>query len=78
MNVKSCFFIGHKEASIEIFPVLQKAIEKHITKYGVTEFIVGHDGNFELLAAKAVISAKQLHPDIIDPVASVSPSRAPH
>ena len=30
----------------------------------MTEFIVGHYGNFDYLAAKAVIAAKQLHPEI--------------
>ena len=30
----------------------------------MTEFIVGHYGNFDCLAAKAVIAAKKLHPEI--------------
>ena len=30
----------------------------------MTEFVVGHYGNFDYLAAKAVIAAKQLHPEI--------------
>lgn len=64
MNVKSCFFIGHREASYEIFPGLKEAVEKHIAEYGVTEFIVGHYGGFDRLAAKAVIAAKQMHPEI--------------
>lgn len=64
MGVKSCFFIGHREASVEVFPALQNAVEKHITEYGVTEFIVGHYGGFDRLAAKAVIAAKRMYPGI--------------
>lgn len=45
-------------------PALEKAIEKHITEYGVTEFIVGHYGEFDRLAAKAVIVAKQTPPEV--------------
>ena len=62
--MSSCFFIGHREASGELFPTLKKIVEKHICEYGVTEFIVGRYGNFDHLAAKAVISLKQQYPQI--------------
>ena len=62
--MKSCFFIGHREASSEILPVLRNAVEQHIVEYGVTEFIVGHYGGFDRMAAKAVIDAKAQHPEI--------------
>ena len=62
--MKSCFFIGHREASSEILPTLAEAVEKHITEYGVTEFIVGNYGGFDHMAAKAVIAAKKRHPSI--------------
>lgn len=64
MNSKTCFFIGHREASGEILPALDKAIETHISEYGVTEFIVGSYGGFDRLAANAVIRAKQRHAQI--------------
>ena len=64
MNRKSCFFIGHRETPDNVLPILQEAVNKHIEDDGVTEFIVGHYGNFDYLAAKAVIAAKQLHPEI--------------
>ena len=63
-NMKSCFFIGHREASSELLPILRRTVEKHIFEYGVTEFIVGGYGNFDHLAAKAVISLKQQYPQI--------------
>ena len=62
--MKSCFFIGHREASSEILPALTEAVEKHIKKYGVTEFVIGNYGGFDHMAAKAVIAAKERHPDI--------------
>ena len=64
MQCKSCFFIGHREAGPEILPALEDAIEKHISEYGVTEFIVGHYGGFDRLAARALVSAKKRHPDV--------------
>ena len=39
-------------------------MEQHIVDFGVTEFLVGHYGNFNKLAAQAVIAAKARHPEI--------------
>lgn len=66
MNVsmmKSCFFIGHRDTPEEIRPLLLQTIEKHISEYGVTEFVGGY-GAFDRLAAWAVISLKQQYPQI--------------
>ena len=60
MGRKSCFFIGHREASEEIYPALYAAVEQHIVEYGVKEFIIGHYGGFDRLAASAV---KRLYQD---------------
>lgn len=62
--MKTCFFIGHRDAPQALMPDLQAAVERHITEYGVTEFIVGHYGVFDRLAAAAVIAAKAVHPQI--------------
>ena len=62
--MKSCFFIGHRDAVAEIFPTLQDAVERHIVEYSVTEFFVGHYGDFDHLAARAVIAARKRHPQI--------------
>ena len=64
MGGKSCFFIGHREASEEIYPALYAAVEQHILEYGVTEFIVGHYGGFDRLAASAVKEAKCFYPEV--------------
>ena len=62
--MKSCFFIGHREASIEILPALAAVIEQHIVDFGVTEFIVGNYGNFDHMAATVIIAAKERYPEI--------------
>ena len=61
---KSCFFIGHRDAPEAIYPQLLAEVEHHIAELGVSEFIVGHYGGFDRLAAKAVIAAKERHPNI--------------
>ncbi|MBQ9083526.1 MAG: hypothetical protein IJY28_08510 [Clostridia bacterium] len=61
---KLCFFIGHRDAPDELMPALCEAIEKHILEYCVSEFIVGHYGQFDKLAANAVIRAKEKYPEV--------------
>ena len=63
--MKSCFFIGHREAHRAILPKLQEVVEQHILEYGVMEFIVGHYGDFDAMAAEAVIAAKKRNPQIL-------------
>lgn len=62
--MKSCFFIGHRGASADVYPALERAVEQHIAEYGVTGFVVGNHGEFDRLAAKAVIAAKARYPHI--------------
>ena len=64
MDDKTCFFIGHRDAPEEVRPLLVEAVERHITQYGVTEFIVGHYGRFDYMAAGAVRKAKERHPEV--------------
>ena len=49
--MKSCFFIGHRNAPETLRPLLDAAIERHISEYGVTEFVAGHYGRFDYMAA---------------------------
>lgn len=60
----TCFFIGHRDAPEDIYNCLLAAVERHIVKHGVTDFVVGRYGNFDRLAAQAVIVAKERHPDV--------------
>ena len=62
--MKTCFFIGHRNAPETVRPLLNAAVEWHITEYGVTEFVVGHYGRFDYMAAGAVRKAKERHPEV--------------
>ena len=60
----SCFFIGHRETPDRVYPTLRETIERHITEYGVSEFVVGQYGSFDRLVIRALSQAKRTHPDI--------------
>ena len=64
MEEKTCFFIGHRNAPETLRPLLYAAVERHITEYGVREFVVGHYGNFDAMALGAVRKAKERHPEV--------------
>ena len=63
--MKSCFFIGHREADSALYPTLFAEVERHIVEYGVTYFVVGGYGGFDALAARAVKEAKKHHPEVV-------------
>lgn len=65
--MKTCFFIDHRDAPDApdaLRPLLAEAVERHVSEYGVMEFIVGHYGRFDTMAASVVRAAKQQHPEI--------------
>ena len=59
-----CFFNGHRNAPETLKPLLAKAVEQYIAEYGVTEFVVGHYGAFDRLAASEVRNADKAHPEV--------------
>ena len=59
-----CFFIGHRDTPDTVLPALAAEVERHIMEYGVVDFVVGHYGRFDALAAKAVMDAKKRHPAV--------------
>ena len=64
MEGKTCFFTGHREAPDSLLPILDAEVERHITEYGVTDFIVGRYGRFDSMAARCVKAAKKRHPEV--------------
>ena len=62
--MKSCFFIGHREADERLLPILTAAIERLITEEQVSFFYVGGYGGFDRIAATAVKRMKLHHPEI--------------
>ena len=63
--MKSCFFIGHREADERLLPMLTAAIERLITEEQVLFFYVGGYGGFDRIAATAIKRMKLQHPEII-------------
>ena len=62
--MKSCFFIGHREADERLRPRLELVIDRLIREEGVLYFYVGGYGGFDRVAAAAVRRMKQKYPDI--------------
>ena len=55
---KFCFLFGHRDAPESILPQIEQAVEAQYLIHGIEEFVVGHRGNFDSLAARAVRSVK--------------------
>ena len=64
MSGKSCFLFGHRTVPENLTNVLARAVDHHITEYGVTTFYVGHYGAFDAAAAAALAKVKKQHPEI--------------
>lgn len=62
--MKSCFFIGHREANERLLPRLELEIERLIRLENVRYFYVGGYGGFDQVAATAVKRANQKHSNI--------------
>ena len=62
--MKSCFFVGHREADERLLPVLQRTIRRLIEEEDVTEFYVGGYGGFDCIAGAAVKQLKAEYPHI--------------
>ena len=65
MEHKTCFFIGHHDAPESLAPLIYEAVERHIIEYGVSEFVVGHYGRFDALAARVVREVKKHYPEVM-------------
>ena len=61
---KSCFLFGHADTPESILPVIENAVEKQYSKYGIKDFYVGNRGNFDKLAARAIRNVKQNYSDM--------------
>ena len=64
MQGKRCFLIGHRSVPECIRSPLCNAIEQHISAYGVKEFYVGKHGQFDRMAAQALVDARDIFPHV--------------
>ena len=62
-NITCCFF-GHREVMRNIRPKLTEIIENLITEDNVTEFYVGHQGQFDSMVYSVLKELKQKYPQI--------------
>ena len=69
--MKSCFFIGHREANERLLPELITVVEQLVTDEQVSYFYVGGYGGFDRLAAERVLEMRRrfdfVHLDLILP-----------
>lgn len=63
--MKSCFFIGHREADERLIPRLELEIERLVRDENVVCFYVGNYGGFDRIAAQAVIRTRKKYPHIM-------------
>ena len=61
---KTCCFFGHREVTHNIRDRLTAIIEKLITEDGVTEFYVGHQGQFDSMVYSVLKEFKAKYPQI--------------
>lgn len=64
MSSKRCFLIGTRMVPAGIRPHLEQAIRQHITEYGVTEFVVSGNGEFDQMAASVLAEVKADFPGL--------------
>ena len=63
-NKKTCCFFGHREVTHNIRPRLTEIIEKLIVDEGVTDFYVGHQGQFDNMVYSVLKELKAKYPKI--------------
>ena len=61
---KTCCFFGHREVTHNIREKLKATIEKLITEDNVTEFYVGHQGQFDSMVYSVLKELKAYYPKI--------------
>ena len=61
---KTCCFFGHREVTHNIREKLTAIIEKLITEDGVTDFYVGHQGQFDSIVYSVLKELKARYPHI--------------
>jgi len=64
LDMKSCFFIGHREADESMIPMLMNIIMRLIVNEQVSYFYVGNYGGFDHIAASAIKQLKKQYPEI--------------
>ena len=61
--MSTCFFIGHRDAPESVQEKLNETVNRLVKEFRVTDFIVGHYGEFDRMAVRAVQQAVCLFPE---------------
>ena len=61
---KTCFMTGNRSAQADIYPELCRQVKRHIVEFGVGEFFIGANGNFDALARKSVNEVRREYPEV--------------
>lgn len=59
MNIKSCFFIGHRDSPYTIYPKICDIIERLTADEHVYSYTVGHYGSFDNMVFQAIKNLKE-------------------
>ena len=59
---QSCFLFGHGDCPDSLFPEIVHAVEALIVEHGCQNYYIGHRGNFDRVATRAVIALKKKYP----------------
>lgn len=67
----TCYFTGHRTVydGDRVYALLEAEIARHITQYGVDTFYVGNYGQFDHMAQRALVVAKNRYPHILAQIA---------
>ncbi len=57
--MKTCFFLGHRDAPETLMKALEESVFRHIIEYGVDHFTVGRYGSFDRMAYQTVCEMKK-------------------
>ena len=63
-NITACTFFGHRDAPVEIQPLLEKVIIDLIENYKVKKFYIGNNGNFDILVKNTLKKVKEKYQHI--------------
>lgn len=62
--MKTCFLFGHRNSPYDLQEDIIRAVNFQHTEFGVEHFVVGSYGNFDRMAARAVILVRKEYPQI--------------
>ena len=61
---RTCLMFGDRYSHCRILPNVEHSVEDMYKEHGITDFIVGHDGNFDYFAITAVKALRRTYSDI--------------